>query len=59
MKPFKSLHNVVNVKNLLPQIKIFEYINNLLFLIQIQIFGEKIQEVLGSNHTEHPHQRQC
>ena len=31
------LHNVIDVKNLLPQIKLFEQINVLLFLIQILI----------------------
>ena len=34
VKLFKSLHNVVVDKNLLPQIKAFEEINIIIFLIQ-------------------------
>ena len=33
VKVFKNLYNVTDVKNLLPQIKKFEYIKVLLFLI--------------------------
>ena len=37
VKLFKNWHNVAGVKNLLPRVKIFEYINILLFLIDILI----------------------
>ena len=34
---FKTLHNTIDVENLLPQMKIFEQINILLFLIHILV----------------------